>query len=233
VDTYALQARRLPVAAVAVPPIILAGAGIITTTGLGAAAGVVLAVIGAVAGQLGRDKGKQLEPALWASWGGAPTLRRMRFRNATNPERIERLHARIEKVTTDPLPTATEEVADSQDADDRYEEATARIRALTRDKKRFPLLFAENVNYGMRRNLLGLKREGLIFATLTILVGGPLLAFAHGTLSERAGRYGPGVAAGVIALVFWLAVVRPAWVRLTAEAYADQVVGAVDVLSAA
>jgi hypothetical protein len=231
-DTYTLQARRLPVAAVALPPIILAGAGIVTTTGLGVAGGLVLAVIAAVAGQLGRDKGKQLEPALWASWGGPPTLQRLRFRGASNASRVERLHARIENITGDRLPTAAEEVADPHGADERYEEAAARIRALTRDKDRFSLLFAENVNYGMRRNLLGLTREGIAFAVLTILAGSSLLAFAHGTLGERATRFGPGIGAGLIAVVFWVAVVRPAWVRLTAEAYADQFVGAVDVLSA-
>jgi hypothetical protein len=231
-DTYTLQARRLPVAAVALPPIILAGAGVITTTGLGVASGLVLAVIAAVAGQLGRDKGKHLEPALWASWGGPPTLRRLRFRDASDAGRTERLHARVESITGDTLPTVAEESTDRRGADARYEEAAARIRALTRDKDRFPLLFAENVNYGMRRNLLGLRREGIAFAVLTILVGGSLLAFAHGTLSERAARFGPGIGAALIAIVFWVVVVRPVWVKLTAEAYADQVVGAVDVLSA-
>jgi len=231
-DAYTLQARRLPVAAVALPPGVLAGAGIITPSGLGAAAGVVLAVIAAVAGQLGRDKGKRLECALWASWGGAPTLRRMRFRDASGAERMARLHARIEKITGDPLPTAAEEAADPEGADERYKEATARIRALSYDKDRFPLLFAENVNYGMRRNLLGLRREGIAFAVLTVLAGGLLLGFAHGTLSGRAGRFGPGVGVALVALVFWIAVVRPGWVRLTAEAYAVQFIGAIDVLGA-
>jgi len=229
-DAYTFQARRVPVAAVAVPPIVLLGAGIVTTTGLGVASGLVLTVMAAIAGQLGRDRGKMLEPALWASWGGSPTLQRLRFRGGSNVGRVERLHARIEQVLGEPLPTATEEDADPAGADDRYEEASARVRALTRDRKCFPLLFAENVNYGQRRNLLGLRPAGVGVAVMTVVAAGVLLWLADGSLSQRAARYGPGAGVGLLTLVFWLVVVRASWVRLTANAYADQFVGAIDKL---
>jgi hypothetical protein len=231
-DAYTLQARRMPVAAVAVPPLVLATGSAITTASLGIGSGLVLAVVAAVAGQLGRDRGKRLEPGLWASWGGPPTLQRLRFRTAANAGRVERLHGRVEAVTGDALPTALEEAADPAAADDQYDDVSARVRALTRDRDRFPLLFAENVNYGMRRNMLGLKWIGLIVAVLTIVAGGLLLWLAGGTFATKAGRYTPGIAAGLLALVFWLLVVRPAWVRLTADAYAEQFVGAIDVLAA-
>lgn len=231
-DGYTLQARRLPVAAVALPPIVLAGAGIITTTGLGIASGTVIAVIAAIAGQLGRDRGKRLEPALWASWGGAPTLQRLRFRDAAHPGRVERLHERIEAITGDSPPTADEETANPQAADDRYAEVSARIRAITRDGKSFPLLLAENINYGQRRNMYGLRREGTIISVLTIVVAGLLLALADGGLTERLARYGPGAGVGIAALIFWIGVVTPDWVRLTAEAYAEQFIGAIDILYA-
>lgn len=115
-------------------------------------------------------------------------------------------------------------------ADDRYEEVSARIRALARDVKRFPLLLAENINYGQRRNMFGLRREGVVFAGLTIIVAGLLMALADGSLAERAARYGPGAAAGILALLFWIFIVTSGWVKLTAEGYADQFVGAVDIL---
>jgi hypothetical protein len=232
-DAYTFQARRLPVAAVAVPPIVLAGAGIVTTTGLGIASGLVLAVIDAIAGQLGRDRGKKLEPALWASWGGSPTLRKFQYRGGSSTGRVERLHARIGEILGETLPTAEEEETDPEGADDRYEEAAARIRAVTRDKGRFGLLLAENINYGQRRNMLGLRREGVIFALLTVLAAGLLLWLAGGSLSQRAARYGPGAGAGLLALLFWVFVVTPSWVALTAKAYADQFVGAIDILHTA
>lgn len=231
-DAYTLQARRMPVAAVAVPPVVLAAGSAITTASLGIGSGAVLAVVGAIAGQLGRDRGKRLEPGLWASWGGSPTLQRLRFRAASNPGRVARLHARIEAITGEALPTAADEDADPDGADDRYEEVSATVRALTRDRDRFPLLLAENVNYGMRRNMLGLKRIAVAIALLTIVAGALLLSLAAGTLSTKAGRYAPGIGAGLLALVFWLFVVRPAWVKLTADAYAEQFVGAIDLLAA-
>jgi hypothetical protein len=231
-DAYTLQARRVPVAAVAVPPLVLAAGSAITTASLGIGSGLVLTVVAATAGQLGRDRGKQLEAGLWASWGGPPTLQRLRFRSAADPGRVERLHRRIEAITGEALPNAAEEAAQPAAADDRYDEACARIRALTRDRKQFPLLFAENVNYGMRRNMVGLKPTAIIVAALTVIAGGFLLGLAGGTLATRTGRYVPGIGAGLLALAFWFAVVRPAWVRLTADAYADQFVGAIDVLAA-
>jgi hypothetical protein len=231
-DTYTLQARRLPVAAVAVPPIVLAGASLITTTGLGVASGTVLAVIAAVAGQLGRDRGKRLEPELWASWGGAPTLQRLRFRGAASTGRVQRLHARIEAITGESLPSAEDELADSAAADDRYEEVSARIRALTRDSKRFPLLLAENINYGQRRNLYGLRPVGVIIAALTVILAGALFALGDGGTSARVARYAPGAGVGLLAVLFWVFIVTPSWVKLTADAYTAQFVGAIDLLEA-
>jgi hypothetical protein len=230
-DFYTLQARRVPVATVALPPAVLAAGSAITTASLGIGSGFVLTVIAAIAGQLGRDRGKRLEPSLWAGWGGAPTLQRLRFRTAANSGRVERLHAKIEAITGEALPTAAEEGAYPDAADDRYDEVSARIRALTRDRQRFPLLFAENVNYGMRRNMLGLKWTGVIVALLTVVLADLLLWLAGGSFSAKEGRYIPGIAAALIALGFWLLVVRSAWVKLTADAYAEQFVGAIDVLA--
>jgi hypothetical protein len=231
-DAYTLQARRVPVAAVVVPPFVLAASSAVTTAGFGIGSGLVLMVAAAIAGQLGRDRGKRLEAGLWESWGGAPTLQRVRWRTAANAGRVERLHARIEAIIGEALPTAAEEAAEPGAADDRYDEASARVRALTRDRERFPLLFAENVNYGMRRNMLGLKWIAVVVAVLTIVGGGLLLWLGGGALATNAGRYAPGIAVGLVALAFWLFVVRPAWVRLTAEAYAVQFVGAIDILAA-
>jgi hypothetical protein len=68
-------------------------------------------------------------------------------------------------------------------------------------------------------------------AVLTIIAGGLLLWLGHGSIATKASRYAPGVGAGLLALGFWTVVVRPAWVRLTADAYAEQFVGAIDVLA--
>src|SRR5437016_2310437 len=80
-EAYSIKARWSPVFLAVLPPLILCFA---LVPGLPAwnklwpllgAAGVVILV-----DQLGRDRGKRLEPALWASWGGAPTTAALRHR---------------------------------------------------------------------------------------------------------------------------------------------------------
>jgi hypothetical protein len=64
-------------------------------------------------------------------------------------------------------------------------------------------------------------------AGLTLVASGLALCLAHGDLSERLLRFGPGAVSSLAMLVF---VVRREWVRVPAEAYADQFVAAIDQL---
>jgi hypothetical protein len=229
-DAYSLPARGVPFAAVVLPPLVLLGASAITTTSLGIASGLVITVGAAIAGQLGRDRGRSLQPKLWQEWGGNPAVQRLRFRDAQNPQRVERLHKRLERVLDETLPTAAEENANPASSDEHYEEVVGRLRALTGDQEEFRHLFAENVNYGQRRNMLGLKPAGIFVAVVTAIGAGLLVWLEHGVISTRAVRYGPGGAVSVLMLVFWLVVVRPGWVRVTAEAYAEQLVAGIEKL---
>jgi hypothetical protein len=229
-DAYSLPARGVPFAAIFVPPLVLFAFGVAKTVALGIASGVVIAVIAAIAGQLGRDRGRQLQAGLWKKWGGGPTLRRLRFRDAKSAGRVERLHGRIESILADHVPSAQEESDDPELADELYEEALARLRALTDDRERFPHLFVENVNYGQRRNMLGLRPCGNLVAGVTLLGAALAIWLADGSLSDRLTRFGPGAAVGLLMLGFWAFVVTPDWVRVTADAYADQFVAAINKL---
>jgi len=64
-NSYTILARVVPVAAVAVPPLFLFGAGALSSARLGLAAGAVMLVASALAAQLGRDRGKELQPRLY------------------------------------------------------------------------------------------------------------------------------------------------------------------------
>lgn len=229
-DTYVFQARVIPSVTTVLPPIVLLAAGLITGVRLGIATGVVGAVLAAIAAQLGRDRGRRLQTALWSGWGGAPTLQRLRYAGQSDQERVRRLHERIEALLGNRLPNEQEEATDPLRADGRYEEAVARVRARTRDHDRFALLFSENVSYGMRRNLLGLKPVGVGVAIITLVASGLLLWLTPGAFSTRASRFVPGVAASVLMLAFWVLVVSRDWVRAPAEAYADQFIAAIEQL---
>ncbi len=71
------------------------------------------------------------------------------------------------------VPTAAEEEQNQAAADAFYEQAGTWLRENTRDTKKFSILFNENITYGYRRNLLGLKwiALGLNLAIVVICVG--------------------------------------------------------------
>ena len=110
--------------------------------------------------------GKRNEAKLWTSWGGAPTTQRLRFFTPdANAALVERRHRVLSELDpTLDLPTAQAEAADPEAADDAYEVATKWLIGRTRDSEEFPLLFKENVSYGFRRNLWGLKPLALPLA---------------------------------------------------------------------
>ena len=72
-------------------------------------------------------------------------------------------------------PTAAEEEKDQTAADAFYEQAGTWLRENTRDTKKFSILFGENVTYGYRRNLLGLKWIALGLNLAVAVVCGALL----------------------------------------------------------
>jgi hypothetical protein len=108
-----------------------------------------------------------------------------------------------------------------------YEEAVAALRELTRDRARFPLVFAENVEYGFRRNALGLRWIGLALSMVAIGVSaGVLLAGGRYDRDHLVRWLVPG-GVGVACAGFWLFVVTPSWVRRSAELYANRLLESV------
>lgn len=227
-DAYSFPARVMPVLVVFLPPLVLLGSGVVSGARGSIVTGAVLTVLGGVAAQLGRDRGKKLQPDLWRGWGGSPTLRRLRFAGAPDVDVVARLHERIERVLGDALPTLDEEASAPAAADSRYDEATRRLIGMTRDREQFALLFAENVNYGTRRNLLGLRTIGVAVAGATLVIAALLISVAAGTLADRAARYAPAGVVSAAELILWLGVVTPEWGRTPAEAYADRLMESVD-----
>ncbi len=246
VDLYTFRARIQPAVVLALPLgllmfAILPDHHVLFTAffGLLSAAGGA-----SVVGQLGRDRGRRRESELWNDWGGPPTTRLLRHRR--NPGDItisSELRGQVEAWWNHPLPTEAEEIADPESADSRYREVTLALIAVTRDKAEFPLVFAENTNYGFRRNVWGLRLWGLVVAVASAAVAWTLVALTVW------GRPWPDpwwnvlvepdsiavvrlvVAVGISALVvFWLFHVKPSWVKSVAEAYAVQLMNSVRVL---
>jgi hypothetical protein len=230
-DAYTWRARVAPVLLVISPAFVL----MVTTAAAQFKAAFtsasVVALLTLVAAQVGRDGGRELQPALWQKWGGAPTLRLLRFSGGEPAKRVERRHASIEVATGHRLPTAAEEAADPSAADVEYEDALTVLRNLTRDEAEHKLVFAENVNYGFRRNTLGLRPWGIASAVLVLAIAVGVFLLSHKTASDRLAAVGPAGMWAVLSLVFFGFIVSDEWVRLPADAYAERLVGAAEVIA--
>ena len=100
------------------------------------------------------------------------------------------------------------------------------------DRRRFPLVFQENVNYGFRRNLWGLRPAGLMIATTCLVANVAAIFAAHNAENKL---HVEGLIALIITslLVFlWIKIVKPDWVRVPAFAYARALFQMCEVLSA-
>jgi hypothetical protein len=229
-DAYTRRARLAPAVLAALPALALLGGGLVAPQHLVSLVAIAAGAVGIVICGIVRDFGRRLQPQLWRSWGGAPTVQRLRWRDTTDEAVIERRHARVQSVTGDPLPGLDEELADPAAADEHYDEAVAVLRDLTRKRDDFPLVFEENATYGFRRNCLGLRPIALAVATATAALCLVLLVVARHRAHDHTGRFWFAAAIAVVALLGWWRLVTPAWVRTAAELYADRLLESVETL---
>ena len=233
-DAYSLKARLWPAllaglpaaaaVAVAFPGVDWRQAGVI---GGGTTVGLTFLLA-----QLARSAGKRKEPSLYAKWGGKPTTRYLRHRDSPlDAHTLARYHRNVEVISPDlRMPTAASETVDPAGADTLYDAATRALINKTRDRRRFTLLFKENVHYGFCRNLWGLKPVGVCIA---------IAACAASTALAYHDRHAATLPANAIVaclslvwVLLWLAWLTPGWVRVPADAYAERLLEASDALMA-
>ena len=225
IDAYDRSARLAPAYLVFSPAVVLVVVLALGSSSWWSRLGGVLAACGAplLVAQWGRSGGRGKQPELLASWGGQPSTQLMSFSTGGSAATVEHRHELVERATGIALPDAAEEERDPAAAAERYEIAVADLRERTRDEAQFPLVMKENVAYGFRRNLWGRRRYGLAVAGLVLVVSGALALIAASG-NELVSWAGAAFAAGfaALALVVWLTVVTPGWVREAAEAYATR-----------
>jgi hypothetical protein len=123
--------------------------------------------------QLARDAGKNGEKALFESWGGTPSVAIFRHRD-TRLDSITK--ARYHKTLTalvkgTKAPSVEDERVAPAAADLVYTSWSSYLRVRARDDaKKYPLVLQENINYGYRRNLWGLRTVGIITSSLCCTV---------------------------------------------------------------
>jgi len=229
-DAYTRAARMAPAVLAGLPALAVLIAGATSPWTPLRAGGSLAGCVGLVVVALVRDRGRMVEARLWGEWGGAPTTERLRWRGNEQAQ-VVLLHERVEKATGSRLPDASSEEADRAEADARYVDAVGVLRELTRDQNRFPLVFRENVNYGWRRNSLGLRPIAITIAGLALLMSAVFLGIGHGNLGGRSARWIPSLLVAAFALAWWGLVVSDRWIRTAADLYADRLFEAVHTLA--
>ncbi len=187
--------------------------------------------------QFARDRGKALEPSLYQEWGGKPSVAMLRHSDDRISKATKaRYRAFLESSVPElHLASPQDEERSLAHADDGYESATAWLLAQTRDREKFRLIFEENINYGFRRNIWALKPLALFIDGLVVTVIAAIVAFSwESDVTLRLQTVDNAIWAGLIFTVVHMfafsLVIRRLWVRVPAEAYAQQLLAACDVL---
>jgi hypothetical protein len=164
--------------------------------------------------------------------GRRPTTQLLRFRGARNRIAVRRRHDQLARIFADlVIPDEAAESADPRTADEHYETAIQALIERTRDPRRFDRVFDENCQYGFRRNPWGCRTIGIWLGAVgtgaTAILGG-LEAANILNVSMLGLALSGGI--DIILLLVFIFIVRPAWVREAAEAYAERLLGALEIL---
>ena len=230
-DTYEFRARLQPFLLVAMP-MALATMVFFEDFSLFQLLAGILASLGVTSflSQIARDQGKQKEPSLFEAWGGKPTTQLLRHRcKRISEQQKKRYHEAIKQLVVGVnLPSKREEDDMPSEADEVYEVCTAFLREKTRDKSQFPLVAHENMSYGFRRNLWGMKPVGIV-----LCIAG-LIASLIGTIWFSTTSVSPISIAAILInasmVAAWFLRITPEWVKMPAFAYAERLLASCDTL---
>ena len=227
-DIYNLRARLLP-AVIGIAPAIAVAAISISWSEVSlpqVIATAAVAVLFVAASDIARRVGKRFERNMFVSTGGRPIMTLLRHADPVLETRTkERYRAYLAKQLGEAPPSAEEEERDPAAADAFYDRCGVWLREHTRDKSKFRILFEENMTYGFRRNLYGLRWLGLALNALVVAVCVYLLS-PYGTwISEttRSEIFAVLTIAAIHALYFLLFVTRLS-VEEASNQYARQLV---------
>jgi hypothetical protein len=228
IDRYSLRARIYP-AIIVLSPLFILGLFLITDLEKYyhyATALVSFGLVSYLFAHLGRDCGKMKEVELFKIWGGKPSTVILRHRdNTIDSITKNRYHSLLnQKIDGINIPTAKEELANTQYSDQIYESCTKFLISKTRDINRFSLLFKENTNYGFRRNLWGMKKLAIILIFLIIIVHAYYLTGGFQNLIHCCDKKLIPLIVYVSYLIFWFVVVTKNWVKLTAFEYSERLI---------
>jgi hypothetical protein len=228
-DAYTFRARLFPAVIGAAPALAAVAlliswktlelSNIVATIGL-------LVLIYALA-DWARKRGQDLQPGLYEQMGGKPSVTMM-YRSDSSIDQVskDRYRAFLATKINQTEPTAADETQNPCAANGFYELAGTWLRENTRDTKKFPILFNENVTYGFRRNLLGLKWAALALNIAVVSICSAIL-WSRAPISMSDDMVPRVIVVLVVATIHALyvsLVVKPQSVMAASRTYARQLI---------
>ncbi len=181
----------------------------------------LLYILASVCRTLGRDKEKKM----FKSWGGKPTSVLLRQTNSIIDGHTKaRYYSMIQILLPDlHLPTKSDEEADLEKSDEIYDSVSKYLRANTRGAEH-QLLNYENEEYGMWRNIYGLKCISIWVAAIAIPIYVTLMLL--GVMSHPFSCF--GLALSLCEIAFQSFVVRESLIKVHAFRYAERLLETLD-----
>ena len=170
-DSYSIRARLFPAILALTPAIVfvLIGASW-TDPGLPEAlTAVAIGVLFVGFADFARRLGKRAERQIFAATGGRPTNTTLRRTDGTLDARMkDRFRSFIAGQIEEVAPGEQTELESPGSVNDFYQRCNVWLRENTRDTEKYHVLFSENISYGFRRNLYGLRSAALTVNIATL-----------------------------------------------------------------
>lgn len=221
-DTYSFRARFIPVVIVFLPLGLSLGrylpTGTVTHDLLGGTLGAI--AIAFLLSQIARDAGRKKQPELFHTWGGTPSVLMLGYRTTTLPPLfLKEVHQKLTQLSSSLIfPSGCEdEEADPSQYEPSFEAGSEMIRERLRDQK---MVNKENISYGFRRNLWGMKRMAIALMLLSFSINGIQLWIDYKSDSSFSFPMFIPLIVNCILSTIWIFVVNPQWVKQMAFAYA-------------
>lgn len=237
-DKYSLNARIYPVVIFLLPLVIIGISysieyeeylQVLTTLGISSALVYFLS-------NIGRDSGKKKEPSLWKKWGGMPTVQLLCYdNNIIDPITKRNYHKKMLKLSPIENSEIDFENVDLESVVDIYKSWTKYLISQTRDTKKYSLLFKENISYGFRRNLWGLKTISIIL--ILLVLAGNFIFTEIGTgfqnFKDFSINFWISEVLLFILLLIWSFIITNKWIKIPAFGYAERLLESIETTNAA
>ena len=234
-DKYVWHARVLPAFLTLLPLLVafFAWDAKIEETAKPLAAAAVGAGMVTMLASLARNAGKKAEERIVKKRGGLPATIMLRHSDAILEKGTKRrYHEALAKLMpTTKAPSPKQEATDGANADQTYQTWIRYLLGKTREKKKFDLVFTENMEYGFRRNLFGLRPLGITVALVSAAVCVWKIVLAHHTKAPVTALEIACLLGCVAMIAVWAFAINEYWVWSAGNAYALRLLEAIDQFS--